>query len=203
MNLRAVRAAGVELSFKEIMIKAVELSCITTSGFVVAFLIATVLLTILTLRSKNAVRKSAAQLGWIMIAVEFLDALPEAAMLAEQCFNSDSSLALITSLFFMNISNGFVQTFDMMSTVDSLFVSGLLFVVLHFCVGLLSYSIAADVYGDFEEEWTAGHLGIEDVIALLMGTIIGCSFVLVLNLAINWRQGKPSSSCSSSCSSSQ
>ncbi len=189
MRMEVDGNATQEKPLDDLMWQAAEMGAIAASGFVAAFLLATVLLLVLTSRAKIEMRQSAAQLGWMMIAVQFLDAIPEAAMLADQCFAGESGLPMLTSLFFMNLSTGFAQAFDMMSPVESILVSGLLFAVLHFCVGLLCYSIAADVYGDFEEEWSNGHRTSSDVMTLFLGTLIGSLFVLVLNLAIAWRQG--------------
>ncbi len=167
--------------------KSFYLSSLSTVGFFFAYFFALFLMLIIRLKSTKPVMikdKEQGKFGWVMVFVEFIDALPEAAMLAQISVNNLSSASLLASLFVMNFANGFSTTFDIMATIKSKLVDVLMFIILHFSVGLLSYAISVSVYAHVGEELAHNKSTVDDLYLLYAGTCVGSLFV-VCNMAFH------------------
>ena len=172
--------------YAAVLPEAFKLSSLSTVGFFVAYFTALALMTFIRCRGgiKEANKNEQGKFGWVMVFVEFIDALPEAAMIAQIAVEGVSSSSLMVALFIMNFANGFSTTFDIMATVKSRIVYATMFVVLHFSVGVLTYAIAVNVYQQFGVEYQHGDRDNFDIFYLYIGTCCG-SFFVVCNLVFH------------------
>ena len=166
-------------------IRACYYSLITTSGFWIAFFFATILVYIIQkLANQNNVRlqHKTAKVGPIMMVVELIDAIPEAALLAETVSEPEfQPWTLVIAILFMNISNGLFTSFDVISVVDSPVNSIIMFIIMNYSTGMLCYAISVTIYGDFKGQWDSGiEHAYADLLALVVGTLIGSFFIFVV-----------------------
>ena len=183
----------INASNVSVLWQAFYLSSLSTVGFFLAYFFALGLMFLIRWRTAKLQiihEHEQGKFGWVMVFVEFIDALPEAAMLAQISVEGLSFASLLAALFVMNFANGFSTTFDIMATIKSKLVYATMFIVLHFSVGLLSYAISVSVYAHFGDELLNNHRTIGDLYSLYIGTCVGSLFV-VCNMAFHhWFEGK-------------
>ena len=172
----------------DVVLSAGYFSAITTSGFWIAFLLSTVLLYFIQTCAKpdpdKPLKQKHAKVGPIMMAVELIDAIPEAALLANvvgQASDHGNVWTLVIAILFMNISNGLFTSFDVLSIVENSLNNVIMFVVMNYSTGMLSYAISVTIYGKFKEEWDVTNVNqINEFIALVAGTLVGSFFIFVV-----------------------
>ena len=171
---------------RDVVLSAGYFSAITTSGFWIAFILSTILLYFIQTCSKpdpdKPVKQKHAKVGPIMMAVELIDAIPEAALLANVVGqNAGNVWTLVIAILFMNISNGLFTSFDVLAIVENSLNNVIMFVVMNYSTGMLSYAISVTIYGRFKEEWDVTNVNqINEFIALVAGTIVGSFFIFIV-----------------------
>jgi len=179
--------------YAEVLPEAFLLSSLSTVGFFVAYFAALLLMLFIRFRGgacQTLKIEEQGKFGWVMVFVEFIDALPEAAMIAQISVEGVSSSSLLVALFIMNFANGFSTTFDIMATVKSKIVYATMFVVLHFSIGVLTYAIAVNVYQQFGVHYRHGERDNYDIFYLYIGTCFGSLFVVCNLVFHHWSEHK-------------
>jgi len=122
------------------------------------------------------------QFGSFMLIVEFVDAIPEAGILGDAATRTcwwDHSLALVVSIFFFNLVNVTATIVDLIAQRTKS-MHRFLYILIFYALGMLVYSIPADIYADFEEKWNSNHRGMNSLLLLFAGTIVGTAFIMLL-----------------------
>ena len=121
--------------------------------------------------------------GRFMICVELLDAIPEAAMIADTVVQGRVSWSFVAAIAALNVCNGLGTAMDLVSNNRE--TSGDeaskdttrkgLFVCLFFAVGILCYTISADIYFHTVQDFLApdNPLGSIHLVCLFGGTVLG------------------------------
>jgi len=182
-----------DIRYASVLPEAFKLSSLSTVGFFAAYFVALTLMLYIRFRGGSICqmsKKEQGKFGWVMVFVEFIDALPEAAMIAQISVEGVSSSSLMVALFIMNFANGFSTTFDIMATVKSRIVYATMFVVLHFSIGVLTYAIAVNVYQQFGFHYRHGERDNFDILFLYVGTCFGSLFVVCNLVFHHWSDHK-------------
>eukprot|EP01102_Stenamoeba_stenopodia_P009714 TRINITY_DN2875_c0_g1_i2.p1 TRINITY_DN2875_c0_g1~~TRINITY_DN2875_c0_g1_i2.p1 ORF type:complete len:589 (+),score=155.59 TRINITY_DN2875_c0_g1_i2:347-2113(+) len=154
-------------------------SSVSSAGF----LIPSIILSILFILFDNKKKKREREIGGFavfMIMLELIDAIPEAAVIAQSTVNKTIGWSFVLSILSLNIVNTSASAIDFLATSNSKKLHRFLFALLFFSVGMLVYSISADVYGKFAElfksdERTGAHMA-----CLLLGTFVGYTLIIML-----------------------
>eukprot|EP00049_Salpingoeca_infusionum_P018385 m.357015 g.357015 ORF g.357015 m.357015 type:complete len:440 (+) comp17683_c0_seq1:194-1513(+) len=119
--------------------------------------------------------------GLFMIMIEFLDAIPEALVVGDSVVNGELRYALVASIFVLNFASGFAMFGDMMRSKRKDGVKDrsdhVLFVSATLAAGMLMFTIADEVYGEFDK---FGDGAWPKYLLVLGGTLVGSSLVLGL-----------------------
>jgi hypothetical protein len=135
--------------------------------------------------------------GKFMICVELLDAIPEAAIIADATVEGSISWSFVLAICTLNICNGLATAMDFLSnnsdmsysrSQDSIRVC--LFVFIFFAIGILSYSISADIYADFVDKYDDSTRGSDHLLLLMGGTIVGGFLIATLMRVEDWLHHK-------------
>lgn len=118
-------------------------------------------------------------MGIFLMVVEFLDAIPEAAVIAIYVIEHTVDVSLVASICTLNFATGLATFCDLLKN-DSAHQSHVLFVTTTFASGMLVYSVSNDIYGHFEDEYDHGVRNSFQFGMLLLGTMSGAILVLVL-----------------------
>lgn len=119
------------------------------------------------------------QLGIFMLMVEFLDAIPEAAVVAIGVMEKSVEWSLVASIFMLNITSGLATFTDLIGNPSSR-QSHLLFVSATVAAGMLVFSVSNDIYSRFQDEYKRGEQHSLQLATLLSGTGAGACLVVFL-----------------------
>eukprot|EP01094_Clydonella_sp_ATCC50884_P003244 TRINITY_DN124_c0_g1_i4.p1 TRINITY_DN124_c0_g1~~TRINITY_DN124_c0_g1_i4.p1 ORF type:complete len:248 (-),score=81.51 TRINITY_DN124_c0_g1_i4:1037-1780(-) len=159
--------------FVDNAVTAAVYSCMCSSGFLVSVLLAWVLLALLSHGREGG--RPPGNFGLFMVALEALDAIPEAAVIAESVAAGSVSWSFVLSIFFLNTANSLATSLDIMATRSTPSIHRLLYMAIFMSIGMLSYSISTTVYANFAKLhslWLS--------IAMLLGTLLGAVLILLL-----------------------
>jgi hypothetical protein len=140
---------------------------------------------------------SAGRFGKFMLCVEMLDAVPESAIIANATVSGTISWAFVIAIFALNICNGLATAMDFLSKNrdagksschDSIRIC--LFICIFFAVGILSYSISANVYADFVHKYDERIRNADHLLVLLGGTVFGGLLIAGLLRTEDWLHHK-------------
>ncbi len=145
----------------------------------VAFLLAPMLAYLCLCAARQGARPSGG-FGKFMIILELVDAVPEAAIIADATASGTLSWTFVASIFFLNLSNTFATAIDYTATRSSHALHRMLFSSIFFSVGMLMYSIPTTVYGTFRYNFMADTIGWLHAVSLVAGTFIGAGLIVLL-----------------------
>jgi hypothetical protein len=135
--------------------------------------------------------------GKFMICVEMLDAIPEAAIIADAVVNGTVSLSFVLAIFCLNVCNGLATSMDFLAKNRDTNRSNChesickcLFVFIFFAVGVLSYSISADIYANFATKYDGNLRDGNHFMLLLGGTVMGGVLIATLLRVEDWLHHK-------------
>lgn len=162
--------------------RAVKWSLVSSSGFVFSSLFGSLVIYLMyVFEKKTKARKShISNFAFFMIVLEIIDALPEAAVISESTINNSIGWSFIISILFLNIVNTMASAIDFLSITNEKKHHRILFTVLFFSIGMLSYSISKDVYGKFVELFRMHDRNFYHLSMLIFGTFIGFSIIIVM-----------------------
>lgn len=115
-----------------------------------------------------------------MVALELVDAIPEAAIVADASVAGTLTWTFVVSIFCLNLANTFATAIDFTATRSSRALHRLLFCSIFFSVGMLMYSINTTVYGSFRNAYSRGTRDWSHALFLVFGTFIGALLIVVL-----------------------
>lgn len=118
------------------------------------------------------------QLGLFMLLVEFLDALPEACVIAISILEGEINLSLVLSIAALNFSTG-LATFTDLIPNSSGRQPHLLFFSATLAAGMLVFSVSS-LYAEFNFEYNNGFRTKFQFGLLMLGTILGGLLVTTL-----------------------
>jgi len=159
----------------EVVTKSLMYSVVASSGFVTAVLVAYAGL----LRSGSG-KREIGTFGRFMVIVECLDAIPEAAVLADATANGSMTWSFVISIFSLNLANTLASAIDIQATRTSHTLHRILFVSIFVAVGMLSYTIPMQVYAAFANMWDEDEKGWEELLSLIGGTLTGATLIILL-----------------------
>jgi hypothetical protein len=175
-----------------IVLAATKWSVVSSLGFLLPSIFFSLLFIFLEFSSKKKKQRERDVGGFavFMILLELVDAVPEAAMIAQSTVNRNISWSFVLSILSLNIVNTSASAIDFLATKNSNMLHKILFALLFFSVGMLSFSISVDVYGKFVEEFkhdqNVGHIAL-----LVFGTMTGyLLIILLMNLEMRLHQAK-------------
>lgn len=151
-------------------------SCLASSGFVVAVLIAWLILSRLAPGSRPT-----GSFGKFMILLESIDSIPEAMIIADATASHRMTLAFAFSIFSLNMANTMATALDFLATKPEKLLHRLLLAMIFFAVGSLSFSISSTVFSSFLE-----HLANDpdftwiQLVPLLGGVLLGAMLIWLL-----------------------
>jgi len=154
-------------------------SSVSSAGF----LIPSIVLSLLFILFDNKKKKREREIGGFavfMIMLELIDAIPEAAVIAQSTVNQTIGWSFVLSILSLNIVNTTASAIDFLATSNSKKLHRFLFALLFFSVGMLVYSISADVYGKFAELFKSDERTGAHMVCLLLGTFVGYSLIIML-----------------------
>eukprot|EP01088_Endostelium_zonatum_P007350 TRINITY_DN1957_c0_g1_i1.p1 TRINITY_DN1957_c0_g1~~TRINITY_DN1957_c0_g1_i1.p1 ORF type:complete len:484 (+),score=99.38 TRINITY_DN1957_c0_g1_i1:118-1569(+) len=147
----------------------------SSAGFILA-----VCITYIGLNITTAGHRAIGNFGRFMVMVECIDAIPEAAVLADATEKDTITWSFVLSIFFLNLANTLASSIDIQATKTSHGLHKILMVSIFIAVGMLSYTIPSQVYNNFARQWHDHERGIMDIAALFIGTIIGAFLIVIL-----------------------
>jgi hypothetical protein len=115
-----------------------------------------------------------------MVALELVDAIPEAAIVADAAVAGTLTWTFVVSIFCLNLANTFATAIDFTATRSSRALHRLLYCSIFFSVGMLMYSINTTVYGSFRIAYSKGTRDWSHALFLVFGTFIGALLIVVL-----------------------
>eukprot|EP01103_Thecamoeba_quadrilineata_P000730 TRINITY_DN10643_c0_g1_i1.p1 TRINITY_DN10643_c0_g1~~TRINITY_DN10643_c0_g1_i1.p1 ORF type:complete len:533 (-),score=88.91 TRINITY_DN10643_c0_g1_i1:64-1662(-) len=165
---------------------ATKWSLVSSSGFLLAAIVMSGLFIYFDYRKqrKNKQKKKAdrepGRFAVFMFLLELIDAIPEAAVIAQSTINRTIGWSFVISILSLNLVNTSASAVDFLATSNSKKLHRFLFALLFFSVGMLCYSISADVYGKFAELFKTDERGAGDMACLMFGTFVGFSLIIFL-----------------------
>jgi hypothetical protein len=168
--------SGTNLQW-ELAKEATEWSLVTSAGFLVASVFISVGMHIFQSTKGN---RNVGGFAIFMILLEMVDAIPEAAVLAQSTITGSIGWSFVISILMLNIVNTSASCVDFLATSDSKYFHRFLFLLLFFCVGMLSYSISTDVYGRFAELFKEHDRDKNHLLVLVLGTLVGFSLIILI-----------------------
>lgn len=154
---------------------AVIYSSCSSAGFLLAVIIAYIGLNI-----TSAGHREIGNFGRFMVMVECIDAIPEAAVLADATEKGSITWSFVLSIFFLNLANTLASSIDIQATKTSHGLHKVLMVSIFIAVGMLSYTIPSQVYGNFANQFHDKERGPIDIVALFVGTFCGAFLIVIL-----------------------
>lgn len=217
----STNSTGSDMVWHQIAGKTVQYSVVCSSGFLIAFVITLLIYRVVRKRAEPsesdplvwfdmgpkedtqvaaaevAVDEDMGRFGKFMIAVELLDAIPEAAIIADATVEGSISWSFVIAICTLNVCNGLATSLDFMSANSDAgrgrsedTVRIYLFVFIYFAIGILSYSISADIYADFVDKYDHDSRGIDHLLLLFGGTIVGGLLIATLMRVEDWLHAK-------------
>lgn len=208
------------LEWHEIASKTVQYSLVCSSGFLFAFILTLLIFHFVKKRDENSeerdpllwfdvgekdaslekpgnITEDLGRFGKFMICVELLDAIPEAAIIADATVEGSISWSFVLAIFALNTCNGLATAMDFLSNNrDSGYsrsqdtIRMCLFILIYFAIGILSYSISADIYADFVNKYDDDTRGGDHLLLLMGGTIVGGILIASLMRIEDWLHAK-------------
>ncbi len=157
--------------------KAALYSCLASSGFVIAVLVAWFILSRLAPGSRPI-----GNFGKFMILLESIDSIPEAMIIADATASGRMTLAFAFSIFSLNCANTMATALDFLATKPEKVLHRLLLAMIFFSVGSLSFSISSTVFSSFLENLKEGIYTWLNLIPMLFGVLIGALLIWLLML---------------------
>jgi len=158
--------------------EATKWSLISSSGFILSAIVMSILF--IFLQRKGRGQREPGSFAIFMILLELIDAIPEAAVIAQSAINRTIGWSFVISILMLNIVNTCASSIDFLATSDNKILHRVLFALLFFSVGMLCYSISTDVYGKFAELFTLEERHIGHMMSLMAGTLVGFSLIILL-----------------------
>jgi hypothetical protein len=155
--------------------RAALYSCLASSGFVIAVLVAWLILSRLAPGSRPV-----GSFGKFMILLESIDSIPEAMIIADATASGRMTLAFAFSIFSLNMANTMATALDFLATKPEKILHRLLLTMIFFSVGSLSFSISSTVFSSFLEHLAEGTYTWLNMIPMMFGVIIGALLIWLL-----------------------
>jgi len=139
----------------------------------------------------------AGRFGKFMLCVEMIDAIPETAIIANATVSFTISWAFVIAIFALNFCNGLTTAMDFLSKNCDMQKGNVqekirivLYICMFFAVGILSYSISANIYSDFVRKFDSCIRTKEHLLVLFAGTIFGAGLIAGLLRVEDWLHHK-------------
>ncbi len=155
--------------------KAALYSCLASSGFVIAVLVAWLILSRLAPGSRPV-----GSFGKFMILLESIDSIPEAMIIADATASGRMTLAFAFSIFSLNMANTMATALDFLATKPEKVLHRLLLTMIFFSVGSLSFSISSTVFSSFLEHLASEQYTWLNMIPMMFGVLIGALLIWLL-----------------------
>jgi hypothetical protein len=155
--------------------RAALYSCLASSGFVIAVLVAWLILSRLAPGSRPV-----GSFGKFMILLESIDSIPEAMIIADATASGRMTLAFAFSIFSLNMANTMATALDFLATKPEKILHRLLLTMIFFSVGSLSFSISSTVFSSFLEHLAEGTYTWINMIPMMFGVVIGALLIWLL-----------------------
>jgi hypothetical protein len=193
---RVTALARPATSMLQLAGEAALYSCLASSGFVIAVLIAWLILSRLAPGSRpvgnfGKVRKGSLFFfsffscflyfsSQFMILLESIDSIPEAMIIADATASGRMTLAFAFSIFSLNMANTMATALDFLATKPEKVLHRLLLTMIFFSVGSLSFSISSTVFSSFLDHLASGLYTWLNLIPMLGGVVVGALLIWVL-----------------------
>lgn len=204
------------LEWHEMAGKTFKYSAVCSSGFFVALFIALIIYLVMQRKKgeesesdplywndlgkqeeKGEAEADVGRFGKFMICVELLDAIPEAAIIADATVQGSISWSFVIAITALNVCNGLATAMDFLAKnretgksncQDSIRVC--LFLCIFYAVGILAYSISADIYADFVDKYDGNDRNVDHLLLLMGGTVFGGLLIAMLVKVEAWLHHK-------------
>lgn len=157
---------------------AVGYAAFTSSGFIVAVLIAWLLLAIFS----TAGNRTSGSFGKFMMLMEAVDALPEAMVIAGAAQDGKITIQFATSIFLLNLVNTLATALDYLSTRPEKFFHRIMVVMIFFSVGSLFFSVSSTIFNGFLDTVRVHNADYLLLFPIFSGMICGMCLVGVMLL---------------------
>eukprot|EP01101_Sappina_pedata_P012291 TRINITY_DN8416_c0_g1_i1.p1 TRINITY_DN8416_c0_g1~~TRINITY_DN8416_c0_g1_i1.p1 ORF type:complete len:710 (-),score=339.00 TRINITY_DN8416_c0_g1_i1:25-2154(-) len=169
------------------IIHSTEWSVVSSSGFIIAGLMMSAVfigaeISAYINHKKKSKRKERepGKFAIFMFLLELIDAIPEAAVIAQSTITGAIGWSFVISITLLNVVNTSASAVDFLATKNNRRIHQFLFALLFFSVGMLVYSISVDVYGHFAHMFLEDQRDVRHIFCLLGGTFVGFSLIIIL-----------------------
>ena len=191
-----MNATVYDLSLNEALNQAAIYTAVSSAGYPGAVLLALALLALLpgtfqTDASENSASSSPSSFGRIMLAMEAVDSIPEAMLVAAATVRGHMTVALAVSMCALNMVSAMAIALDYLATRPQHWMNRVMLVIVYFSVGSLIFSVSVTVFEGLRLLYP-GYADADAVLSVCVagGAALGMALTLGILLAEHRLMGK-------------